>query len=103
MKLELIYDSDCPNVNGAREKLAAALRRLELPEIWQEHCRQDPHVPNHTRDFGSPTILLDGKDIAPGADGGNACRLYRDQAGQVDGSPPFETIIAALRTRKEDR
>jgi len=36
LKIELIYDCECPNVPKARENLASALSELNLEQVWQE-------------------------------------------------------------------
>ena len=36
LNVELIYDSNCPNVTDARTHLLRAFTRLELRPIWQE-------------------------------------------------------------------
>ena len=47
---------------------------------------------------GSPTVLIDGSDpfAAPGADASLSCRLYRDEAGRVQGAPSAGQLRAAL-------
>ena len=54
---------------------------------------------------GSPTILIDGRDLFPQSTewtGGLACRLYRTAAGSV-GVPPVEDIMGALSERVDGR
>ena len=103
MKIELIYDADCPNVNAARAELSLALNRLGLSETWKEHCRQDRHAPDFARAFGSPTILVNGQDVAPTrTDGPNACRLYPDEKGAGQGFPPAFVIEGRIKVALKD-
>jgi hypothetical protein len=65
---------------------------------WSEHLGSDPATPAHARGYGSPTILVDGRDVAgvePGAE--PCCRVYSDVDGRLAGVPSVEIIVAALR------
>ena len=98
-KVELIYDSDCPNIEAAREQLRLALQQTDQHPKWKEWDRGDPSSPPRVRRFGSPTILVDGNDVAghsPDA-GGNCCRLYSSPENGLQGVPPLETVVSALR------
>lgn len=98
-RIELIYDKDCPNVEQARQNLREALRRADLPHTWQEWDRNDPASPDHAKLFGSPAILIDGKDISGVAEkAGNNCRVYPHEDGGLGGAPPVEKIVKALQT-----
>ena len=78
MKVELLYDRHCPNVTGARENLLQALQSMNLPNHWTEWDQASPEAPPYVGHFGSPTVLIDGRDIS-GAEPGtevSCCRLY---------------------------
>lgn len=102
--IEFLYDRDCPNVADARDALRHALERSKLPARWREWERGDPTAPAHARRYGSPTILVDGRDIAgePAADE-PSCRIYTTAAGRNRGVPPIETIVNALKTETVTR
>lgn len=102
--VELIYDSDCPNVPAARRALAEALASAGLEPRWHEWDRASSASPGYARHYGSPTILVNGRDIAPqpDVDGAGACRIYADEAGRVTRAPTPEVILAALRSRGSD-
>lgn len=102
--IEFIYDRDCPNVEDARIALRDALLALKRTPIWQEWDRADEHAPHYVRAYGSPTILVDGKDIAgmPPGDA-SACRIYRNEQGNTRGIPDTQLILAALREKPENR
>ena len=96
--VELIYDADCPNVESAREQLRQAFQDVGRPVEWSEWDRADPHSPAHVRRFGSPTILVDGQDVAGVApsDGAPCCRVYRDDGGKFRGVPSVKSIAVSL-------
>jgi len=98
-KVELIYDADCPNVTAARTALEQACGALGLPPEWTEWERSDPKAPGYAARLGSPTVLVDGQDVAgPGGSGdGKCCRVYTGPDGQVLGAPPVESIVEVLR------
>lgn len=98
-QVELIYDTDCPNVRGARRALLQAFVEAGLPAAWTEWNRRSPESPPYARRYGSPTILVEGLDVAGAvpADGANACRVYEHGPGVLRGVPPVGEIAAALR------
>ncbi|HEX9274808.1 MAG TPA: hypothetical protein VGA51_00205 [Casimicrobiaceae bacterium] len=98
MKVELIFDRDCPHSAGARDRLKEAFDKRGLPPRWTEWARDEPGSPDYARRHGSPTILVDGRDIAPGTEtaGAGACRLYTDAAGRISGVPDVRDIEAAF-------
>lgn len=82
MKIQLLYFTGCPNVDASRAALHEALEgtTLEVEEIDVE----DPAAPSWARGWGSPTILIDGIDVAghkPSTS--SACRLYTGGAPSV--------------------
>lgn len=97
-KVELIYAADCPNVEAARSQLRLALARAGKAPEWKERERSDPAAPSHVRRYGSPTILVDGRDVAGGVPTeADCCRLYQGEYGRLQGVPSAETIASALR------
>lgn len=103
-RIELIYDEDCPNVQQARQNLRDALALAGLPGTWKEWDRNAPDSPDHARSFGSPTILVNGKDIAGfSKEEGNNCRVYPSGEGGLQGVPPVERIVLALGNSERNR
>lgn len=97
-KVELILDPDCPNVELARERLREALAAENLPLEWTEWDRSAADAPSHARDYGSPTVLVDGDDVSgegTSADA-NCCRVYAGGDG-IEGAPSVSDISSALR------
>ena len=99
MIVELIYDADCPNVPATRSQLIKAFAQMGISARWREWERSASDTPEYARAYGSPTILVDGKDIGgvvPDADT-RACRVYGNGHGKLGGTPSIATICAALR------
>ena len=103
LSIELIYDPGCPNVDGARDVLARALRRAGAPAVWTEWSTAEPECPDTRRGHGSPTILVNGEDVAPGphewlprpVGGAPRCRVYETPDG-TSGVPPLTAVQAAI-------
>ena len=100
--VELLYFPTCPNVPAAREQLARGLAAAGLAAAWSEHDVTADDAPAHVRGYGSPTILVDGRDVAGGApsSGCASCRVY--VGSEVRGVPPLEVIVTALRRQSAD-
>ncbi|MGH7523017.1 MAG: hypothetical protein ACREK8_01800 [Gemmatimonadales bacterium] len=100
-RVALVYDQSCPHVTAARDQIRAALSLAGLPARWDEWDRDSRETPEALRPFGSPTILVDGRDVAASGDEelalptANSCRVYVDDAGLV-GVPPARLIVGAL-------
>jgi hypothetical protein len=101
LRVELVYDPDCPNVERARSAIRAALMTVGAPAVWREWDRGDPATLNVLRSLGSPSVLVNGLDV--GADGGvvaeasaNSCRVYTDERGRVCGAPTARMILATI-------
>ncbi|MDD4933835.1 MAG: MerC domain-containing protein [Methylacidiphilaceae bacterium] len=101
MTIELIVDRECPNVVAARAQLRQALLRARLPVRWKEWDRAASDSPARVRNFGSPTILVDGRDIlGQGLGDGNCCRLYRSGERLV-GVPEVGDLTQAFLQARE--
>ncbi len=92
MKVELIYFEGCPNAAPARNNLERAVADAGCGCKITEWKQGDAKAPDYIRHYGSPTILIDGKDIMGVSDGGaDTSRLYEG------GVPSVATIQAALK------
>ena len=97
-EVELVYDADCPNVSDARAQLLRAFAKAKIAPSWQEWRLDDVDAPARIRGYGSPTILVDGKDVSgTGKAGGASCRLYVQPNGSMGKAPTAEMITIALR------
>lgn len=102
LRIELVYDHDCPNVDRARAMIHAALEQTGSPATWREWDRADASTPATLRDYGSPTVLVNGRDV--GCDenedtraDANSCRVYLDECGCICGAPSATLIANAIR------
>lgn len=97
--IDLILDADCPNVEAAREALRQALLVVNSNISWREWDRASMSTPEQMKGYGSPTILVDGTDVAGVSDESRAasCRVYCQSDGKLLGVPAVETIVAALQ------
>ena len=87
--VELIYFAGCPNVESARANIRAALSAKDLTPEWREWDQMDAGAPARVKQYGSPTVLVDDKDVT-GAESvaAMACR--------ASGAPSVEQILLAL-------
>ncbi len=100
MQIELIWQRDCPNVDTTRANLLSALSQTGQPARWREWCLDDAHCPQHARQFGSPTLLINGKDVGGLIEGSSpCCRVYPTDSGNFVGAIPIAQIVHALPTR----
>ncbi len=99
-KIELIIDADCPNVEAARGVLREALAEAGVEAEWKEWDRESGGSPAYAREYGSPTILVDGQDVSgQGTESdANCCRVYVSADGRFRGVPDRELVVSALRT-----
>lgn len=97
--VELVYFDGCPSLPAARERLTAALAAVGRPATWREWCVGRDELPAHLQGYGSPTIVVAGREVTAEAPGETAscCRVYREADGQLSGAPPVEVLVAALR------
>ena len=93
-RMELVYFEGCPHADTARSRLRKAMTAAGLEPQWDEWDTGRETTPSTYRRFGSPTILLDGRDISGGAEGsGLGC--------VIAGAPPVATIVGALQNALE--
>lgn len=99
-----MYDPGCPNIDRARTVLADACRDAAIPAVWSEWASDDPACPRYALNLGSPAVLVNGEDVAPGPhswqphdpESGPRCRVYRDGDALV-GAPPLRRVAEAIR------
>jgi hypothetical protein len=85
-RIELVYFDGCPNADRARANLEAALGAGS----WREWNLSSGDTPERFRRHGSPTVLVDGRDVT-GEGEANAAMACR-----ADGVPSVELIREAL-------
>jgi hypothetical protein len=100
-RIEFFYIEDCPSHERALEILREVLAEARI---------QDPVVVTEVKNeqeawqyqfYGSPTIRIDGQDIAPQPEGvpvpSLTCRAFQRADGRISPLPPRELIVAALQ------
>jgi mercuric ion transport protein len=101
MRIQLLYFHGCPNVDAARATARSALAAEQLDTAIEEIDVEDAEAPEWARGWGSPTILIDGEDVAgEHPTTSSACRLY------AAGAPSVEAIrrrIIAARAADASR
>ena len=98
MKIQLITFPGCPNAKAARATLERVLARAGVADRIEEVDATALETAEELRGWGSPTVLVEGRDVGGQAEPtGPGCRLYRDDDGKVQGSPPEALLSAAIR------
>jgi len=100
-KVELICEKTCPNINPARDLLSSELNECGLTSYWQEWEVNNPDAPDYVRGYGSPTILVNDKDVAgeQPSETSACCRIYAtSDANSNKGVPLLEAVIKSLKT-----
>ena len=106
LRVELLYSLDCPHWERTRAALHRILSRdaIETPiELVLVNGRDDAEFLGFV---GSPTVRLNGVDVAPpppGAEPRAGCRLYRQTDGSLAGTVPEELLREAIRARQRGR
>lgn len=101
MRVELVYESSCPNIGAARAQLLHAFAQTKISPHWREWEVTDPKVPDYIHGYGSPTILVNGQDVCADtwAKDDLCCRVYGVDS-QHQGVPPLQDIVTAITTPK---
>ncbi|MEA3412823.1 MAG: hypothetical protein U9R74_14975 [Pseudomonadota bacterium] len=100
MQIELVYEKTCPNIEAARSQLLLAFAKAGIQPRWQEWEVSSPEAPSHVHGYGSPTILINGRDVGGDmADGDDyCCRIYSHRDDAEKGVPPVPDIVHALKS-----
>ena len=99
-RVELLWWAGCPSweeaVRLARDEMAAAGLDPDGLEVRELHGGEEAE---RERFVGSPTIRVDGRDIADPADEpvGLTCRVYRLRDGRISALPDPADVRDALR------
>jgi hypothetical protein len=93
LSIQLLVFEGCPLANAAREALRQALAELGI-SAFEEIDLLDPSTPEDLRGWGSPTILVNGRDVAGLTRGDNlGCRVYPGP----DRVPSAATLVRSIR------
>ena len=99
MQIELVYEKTCPNIEAARTQLLRAFAEAGITPHWQEWEVSTPEAPAHVHGYGSPTILVNGRDISGDMAEGDdyCCRVYSHGEHTSKGVPAVADIVRALK------
>ena len=89
-KIELVYFDGCPNVSQTRDHLRDAIKASGQQLTWSEWNLLEESTPAEFQRLGSPTVLVDGKDVT-GESGGASAMSCR-----ADGAPSVASIAQRL-------
>lgn len=100
--ITFLYYEDCPSHDAALERLRQVMAEegldteIEIVKVETDEQAQRLHF------VGSPTILIDGRDIDPPPDAYYAltCRAFRLEDGRISPLPSPDMIRRALRLRE---
>jgi hypothetical protein len=98
VKIEVLYVLDCPHYPAAMAELKNVLAVERISAPISEVLVADPRMAEALQFRGSPTIRINGRDIAGESELQHfalSCRLYPGE--KQPGVPPAETIHRAVR------
>jgi hypothetical protein len=99
VKIEILYLPDCPHYPAAMAELRNVLAAEQISAEIREVSVSDARMAEALRFKGSPTIRIDGRDVAEEPEKSNnfamSCRLYA--GAKQPGVPPAEMIQRAVR------
>ena len=97
--VEILVTRDCPNEDAAIKLVVMAAKLLGInPPVYVMDVADQAQA-EQRRFVGSPTIRVDGRDVAPPSGGHPppllSCRLY-DTSHGLSWVPEFKAVYAAL-------
>ena len=100
IRIEFLYWEECPSHEQALALLHKAMQQQSIHEPIEMIRIENEEEARQQQFFGSPTIRVNGQDIAPILDSSAGpsltCRAYRRSDGKISPLPPIELIKAAL-------
>ncbi len=104
--IEVLYFEGCPNHEHAVALVKRALAAEQITALIQLIRVETDAETQRYGFYGSPTIRINGEDIAPppaGATPGLACRVYQLPDGHLAPVPAYAAILDALQQTQRDR
>ncbi|CAN5157841.1 hypothetical protein BH20ACT9_BH20ACT9_03030 [soil metagenome] len=105
VRVTLLYFDDCPNWQGAAERLREAADRLKGVRMGVELRKITTAEQAEGLAFrGSPTILVDGEGMFadPDAPVGLCCRIH-PTPGDPQGAPTVDELVEAVTAGPRSR
>jgi len=76
LRIQFLAFDGCPLAEAAKKSLDEAVGPLGLGS-YEVIDILDPNTPDELKNWGSPTILVNGRDVTGGKPGNNVgCRVY---------------------------
>lgn len=92
-RIQLLVFRDCPLAGAAKRALDEAVASLKLGS-YETVDILDPQTPEDLRKWGSPTILVNGRDVTGAKPGDSVgCRVYAGPSKV----PEAQAIIDCIR------
>ncbi len=99
MKIQFLYYEDCPSHEAALQRLHQVMAELGLQAEIEIHKIETEEDAARWGFIGSPTILIDGRDIDPppaGTPTALTCRAYHWDDGRFSPLPSPDQLRRAL-------
>ncbi|CAA9451304.1 MAG: hypothetical protein AVDCRST_MAG58-989 [uncultured Rubrobacteraceae bacterium] len=99
MRVRFLFYEDCPSHELALERLREVLDEKGIDASVEVVGVESEEQAQELRFVGSPTILLDGQDIAPPPPDAHyalTCRAYHLEDGRISPLPSPDTIRRAI-------
>ncbi|MEX0992642.1 MAG: hypothetical protein WDZ37_01465 [Solirubrobacterales bacterium] len=105
-RIEFLWWKGCPSWERALAELEEAMREagLDTDAIEITEVSGEPDA-ERLQFVGSPTILVDGRDVQPPGDdepAGLTCRIYRLRDGRVSPLPDPQDLRESLARANSD-
>jgi glutaredoxin len=95
--IQLLSFDGCPYSVKTRVLLQDVIASAGIDASIEEVDLDSPATPVALRGWGSPTVLVNGRDVGGlEAPPGTSCRIYRDDAGRHAGYPSAALLRTAL-------
>jgi hypothetical protein len=104
LSITFLYCEDCPSHHIALQELQQIMAEDNIPAALDIIQVQTEEQAQDLQFIGSPTILVNGKDIAPPSSEANyalTCRAYQLEDGRISPLPAPTMIRKALRDAGE--
>ena len=104
MTVEILYFQGCPSLDSTRAMVERVALEWDAQVVLVDVERTPESIEGGFR--GSPTVLVDGRDIEPDAQpasGRELCCRRFDDAGAIRNEPPAAWLERALRDASERR
>ncbi len=99
--IEILYFRDCPNYNKSVEQIKDALKKLNISVPIQSIEVTKENFEDYSF-YGSPTILMDKRDMEGKVNKLFACRVYTYNK-RIFGYPPKDMLIGKLLSIFEEQ